>query len=522
VKHTITTTMKRRLRRKVEIDGPLVQTSTYATITDLPDELIEKIVEDLDDNGSICRLSLTCKRLHFLVLPMFFSRNKLGNLQNGFFHCYYPVPELLEAIRTALFVRNLSRFTFYFTSSFNQVISDISSLRGLLARIPPVGKILLGLPVHIQSTYGPPGVRSTVERWGREFLKLLETIAESGCKDLTLLDPVGYFSNNVLLNNLYVEIPPPVEPIGSKSRGAKNLGGFRAKPHLTGMSTIQLLSPRLFQPFFIGWIIDVLEVNRESLVSIHLNVASITPVLLSRISKSMNLPALKEVKISSHFSLIWEGLYRFLNRHPSINSLHLDGILPVKDPQIPDPLIVLPCLTQLTAMSPMVTLLLQHRNMVPLLSTVHVLLYLNAQSELDPLPAIATHTHISSLQLSNGVEGDICSILKRHISEDKSTRIITSLGHIRSVNLDQPINSNSSSLLTIKRWLYLFPHLEHVSLSSRLLDARLESSDEERHGVVTEFATQLAADRPMMKTLSVGFSLPVNLDDLRKMPGFKV
>jgi len=526
LKHTITTTMKRRLRRKVEINELLKQTpSAYATITDLPDELVEKIVEDLDDNGSMRRLSLTCKRLHFLVLPMFFSRNKLENLQNGFFHCLYPVPELLEAIRTALFVRNLSTFTFYFTSRFDQVISDISSLRGLLARIPPVGKILLGLPVYIQSTYGPPGVRSTVERWGREFLKLLETIAESGCKDLTLLDPTSYLSDNLTPNNLYVTTPPPAKPRGTKStRGTRNSGGFRAHPHLTGMLTIQILSPRLFQPFFIGWIINMLEVNRESLVCIHLNVTSISPVLLSQISESMNLPVVKEVEISSHFNLVWVGLCSFLNRHPSITSVRLDKILPVKDPQIPDPPIMLPYLTQLTAMPPIVTLLLQHRNMVPLLSSVHVLLNWpwNAQSEFDPLPAIATHAHISSLQLSNGLHGDICSILERHIREDKCSRIITSLGHIRSVVLDQANSYSYPSLLTIKSWLYLFPHLQHVSLSFRLLDARLDLSDEEMHDVVTEFATQLAADRPMMKTLSAGFSLAVNLDDLRRMPGFKV
>ena len=259
MKHTITTTMKRRLRRKVEIDGPLVQTSAYATINDLPDELVEKIVEDLDDNGSICRLSLTCKRLHFLVLPTFFSRNKLENPQNGFFHCHHPVPGLLEAIRTALFVRNLSTCTFYLTSGVQQVISDSSSLRGLLARIPPVGQILLGLPEYIRYMYGPQGVRS-MAKWGREFLRLLETIAKSGCRDLRLLDPI---SDNFkfMPNNLYVAIPPPAKPTGTKSRGTRNSGGFRAHPHLTGMLTIQILSPRLFQPFFIGWIIDMLEVN---------------------------------------------------------------------------------------------------------------------------------------------------------------------------------------------------------------------------------------------------------------------
>ena len=512
--------MKRRLRRKVEIDGPLVQNSfEYATLTDLPDELVEKIVDDLDDNGSICRLSLTCKRLHFLVLPTFFSRNKLEDLQNGFFFCRRPVPEMLEAIRTALFVHSLSTFTLYFTTRIEQVISDISSLRGLLARIAPVGKISLGLPEYIWCSQGI----GNMETWGREFLKLLETIAKSGCRDLTLLDPMSYLPDKYFPNNLNVATPPPAKPTGTKFRGTRNSAGSRsARPHLTGMSTIQILSSRLFQPFFIGWIIDVLEVNQESLVCIHLNVTFITPVLLSRISESMNLPAVKEVKISSRSYLVWEGLCSFLNRHPSITNLRLDGILPVKDSQISDPPIALPYLTQLTAMSPIVTLLLQHRNRVPLLSSVHILLNWNAQSEVDPLPAVATHAHISSLQLSNGLEGDICSMFERHIREDKFTRIITSLGHIRSVVLKQAItNSSNPSPLTIKRWLYLFPHLEHVSLSFPLLDARLKLSAEERHGVVTKFATQFAADRPMMKTLSADFLLPVNLDDLRRMPGFK-
>ena len=200
---TYHTTMKRQRRRKV---GPLGQTSSaYATITDLPNELVEKIVEDLDDNGSICRLSLTCKRFHIQVLPVFFSRNKLENLQNGFVYCPHPVPELLEAIRIALFVRNLSTLTFYFTTGIEQVISDISSLRGLLVRIPPVGTIVLGLPEYI----GYPQTIRNIERWARAFLKLLDAIAKSGCRDLRLLDPISHLPN--LSNNLYVATPPPRE-----------------------------------------------------------------------------------------------------------------------------------------------------------------------------------------------------------------------------------------------------------------------------------------------------------------------
>ncbi|EDR04288.1 uncharacterized protein LACBIDRAFT_304851 [Laccaria bicolor S238N-H82] len=510
--------MKRQRRRKV---GPVGQTSSaYATITDLPNELVEKIVEDVDDDGSIFRLSLTCKRLHFLVLPTFFSRSDLEDLQNGFFRCHDPGPNLLEALRMALFVRHLSTFTFYFTGGIEQVMSDILSLRGLLARIPPVGTIHLGLPDYIWNL--------DRERWGKAFLKLLESIANSGCRDLGLLNPRGYPPSYDFCDNLYVATPLSAiaKSTGAKSRGTRKSGRLRnaTHPHSTGMSTIKLLSSSLFQPFFMGWIIHMLEVNQDSLVCIQLNVASIYQTgILPSILDSMNLPAVKEVEISSRFHISGVDMCSFLNRHPSINSLHLDGILPFKDPQIPDPPIILPYLTQLTALPPMLTSLLQHRNMVPLLSSVHVLLNGNHESELDLLVAVATHNHISSLQFSTVLVNDFSLAFESYIREDKSTRIITSLAHIRSVVLNKPdpVHPGKSSPLTVKRWLYLFPHLEHVTLSFRLLDDRVKLSDEERHGVVIEFATQFAADRPTMKTLSVESLPAVNLDDLRRMPGFK-
>jgi len=101
-----------------------------------------------------------------------------------------------------------------------------------------------------------------MRRCGREFLKLLETIAKSGCRDLTLLDPIGRLPNTFLPNTLYAVTPPPAKPTGTMSRETRNSGGFRVHTPLTGMSTIQILSSRLFQPFFIGWIIDMSEISQ--------------------------------------------------------------------------------------------------------------------------------------------------------------------------------------------------------------------------------------------------------------------
>ena len=54
----------------------------------------------------------------------------------------------------------------------------------------------------------------------------------------------------------------------------------------------------------------MLKVHQESLGCIHLNVTSIDLVLLSGISKSINLLVIKEVKILAHSDLKWAGLHR--------------------------------------------------------------------------------------------------------------------------------------------------------------------------------------------------------------------
>jgi len=124
----------------------------------------------------------------------------------------------------ALFICNLSTFTFYFTSGIDQVISDMSSLCGLLACIPLVGKILLCLLVYIQQ-----GVLNGMKGWRREFLKLLETITKSGCRDLRSLDLTGYLSNN-----LYVVTPPSAKPTGTKSRGEEKFERVLCTPPFNG------------------------------------------------------------------------------------------------------------------------------------------------------------------------------------------------------------------------------------------------------------------------------------------------
>ena len=51
-------------------DGTLILSNPLGSLTDLPRELLLKIIDELDD-ATLCDLGCTCKRLNNLVFPIF-------------------------------------------------------------------------------------------------------------------------------------------------------------------------------------------------------------------------------------------------------------------------------------------------------------------------------------------------------------------------------------------------------------------------------------------------------------------
>ncbi|KIJ89872.1 hypothetical protein K443DRAFT_15735 [Laccaria amethystina LaAM-08-1] len=86
-----------------------MQSPNTPSLTHLPDELIENIVDHLEDE-SLIQLSMTCKRLHFFVLLIVFARaNILDNNINDA-ACFYlndPPAHILHALQLALFIQNV-------------------------------------------------------------------------------------------------------------------------------------------------------------------------------------------------------------------------------------------------------------------------------------------------------------------------------------------------------------------------------------------------------------------------------
>ena len=155
-------------------------TTGISTISTLPDEILQLIVDNLD-NLSTYQLSITCRKLHFFVLQVFFERNGLGNPEEGVFSCSDPPIEAIQAVRIALFVQNLSVIDFCFSADLWRLFSDTVSLRCLISRVPPTKRVTL----RFQDIFAQGNL--DVQVWEREFTSLLETIMEQPCEALEVM-----------------------------------------------------------------------------------------------------------------------------------------------------------------------------------------------------------------------------------------------------------------------------------------------------------------------------------------------
>jgi hypothetical protein len=171
----------------------------------------------------------------------------------------------------------------------------------------------------------------------------------------------------------------------------------------------------------------------------------------------------------------------FLSRLPSITSSCFSRIRLCKNSQSPSVSNSFPCLTQLTAMSWMVARLLQRliQNSVPLLATVNILLQFGVEHNFDDaLQAVATHPPYCISDINRRQARGVVLVLTRRKCEAQSARILPSLNYTRSVGI-HATDVGDPFREAFRRWFYLFPCLEHITLGFCQLSARLELSVEE-------------------------------------------
>ncbi|KAJ7639026.1 hypothetical protein FB45DRAFT_1055220 [Roridomyces roridus] len=153
---------------------------------DLPDELLLLIL-DHSDLHSLLSLSVLCRRLHYIALPLYFTRHgiehptehaKFDMLDNG--------KDVLSALQVALFVPSIGELSCVFPhyQSIHPLFSHIRRLCRLFARLAFVHRVTLVLDGHA-SLCGDSSDEGAAT-WAVEFGALLNTILQRGCSHFTV------------------------------------------------------------------------------------------------------------------------------------------------------------------------------------------------------------------------------------------------------------------------------------------------------------------------------------------------
>ncbi|KIJ98620.1 hypothetical protein K443DRAFT_9045 [Laccaria amethystina LaAM-08-1] len=107
--------------------------------THLPDELLENIVDRLEDEP-LMQLSMTCRRFHFLALPIVLARANIKDRNTRYLYLHDPLAHILPALRLALFVQNVDSLSINFGNRTNTILTY--TLRPTINPAKPVGRLL--------------------------------------------------------------------------------------------------------------------------------------------------------------------------------------------------------------------------------------------------------------------------------------------------------------------------------------------------------------------------------------------
>ena len=165
-------------RRSLTLNS--MQSPNAPELVYLPDEILENIIDRVESE-SLVQLSMTCRRLHFLALPIVFARANIHDTRS--FYLHNPPAHVLRALRLALFVENVETIGISFSTHDDRILPYARELHRLISLLPSMKRFYLNFSY---SYLMPPTLPDPA--WQREVIRLLNLIINKSC---TLLSVAG-------------------------------------------------------------------------------------------------------------------------------------------------------------------------------------------------------------------------------------------------------------------------------------------------------------------------------------------
>ncbi|KAJ7888408.1 hypothetical protein B0H14DRAFT_2693892 [Mycena olivaceomarginata] len=159
-----------------------------AGITDLPTEILVNILEHPTfPTESLYFLALLSRRLHFIALPIYFSRNGV-DVESATVTLLPHGLDPLSALQISLFVSSMEKLTCLLPhpscTTISPVLTQLRRLETFISRLTSIQEVRLdlGSPHGCLST----GPDKELEAWSSHFGGLLSCIVQRGCRALTV------------------------------------------------------------------------------------------------------------------------------------------------------------------------------------------------------------------------------------------------------------------------------------------------------------------------------------------------
>ncbi|KAF9531146.1 hypothetical protein CPB83DRAFT_891996 [Crepidotus variabilis] len=489
------------------------------SLTSLPPELLLEVLKHLERDEDLYHLGLTCKHTHRPAFSMFLKKHKIDD-PTDMFNClsaYQYPPLLLPLIRASLWIKDIRHITCAVNPGYDRVWNDVRDLK-----LDWPHRLLAGAFESSGSV-----------KWANGVTKLLDAAIERGCFSLDVNGGEGlqkFYQEKepdemptIIIQNAHKgfkkKLTSSLKTIASRmSLRSKGLSHLTLEPKLPGphLRNIDLNYSPMFQYTFYPWTLKMFSNNASTITHLSLTCPYVPTHIMTHFLSSITLPHLDHLSISlfvyqdlltAAHTVRFYDLVKFLERHPSIESLDLQG---VEKPETPSPILknrILPRIKRIVAhhvwINTLIGFLDRSPDAYPLIESIGVTLeyttyahFSDKQHTYEPINgalrriAQASFPRPITLELQLTTKRGMLEWFDDHTSLGKENSVISSLSCVSALVLTTRfyVCFGREEVYHLPGWLALFPALRSVTLR----DLRPEKD-----------GYRLVDDKPLLRRMAV-------------------
>ncbi|KAJ7232454.1 hypothetical protein B0H12DRAFT_1239651 [Mycena haematopus] len=394
-----------------------------AGILDLPTEILVGILENRAvSETTLYFLALVCRRLHFVALPIYFSRHGLTPSSKSIVIAMVEDRrDVLAALKTALFIPHTENIRCIFPHpsccSIFPLLLHLTRLENYISRLPSVKHVTLCLDVRgsmCLSVGNDDGLRA----WAASLESLLNCIVKKQCECLTMVYGAQFtkayqLTSPPIRRGKMMHLLSAVPRLARTRRPTSEIQEFRRDPrqghthiemalpsihHSSNLSSLEIYSAILVLPPGLYWTLTALRTCPITSLTLgwrgeeSIPWRTVLPLIASAASQLTSITLCEADVIFGYTDSSTEvGILDFISRFPQLRHIAISYNVFTDFGATDGPLLDLPNVETLSAPSPFILHMLRSPSSLPNIQSICVVWPQPHLSRITHLLATALH-----------------------------------------------------------------------------------------------------------------------------------